>query len=80
MPSPYPVHTVERYDRATRRTLETLASGLSMRSASLLASEVRRSDRANGDRVGYRVGTLPLDEQAALLAAGETMTALRLAA
>lgn len=77
---PYAVYQVARTCRRTRRTLEILATGLTMEAAGNLAAAMREADRANEAVVGYGIQTMPLADQVELLAAGEAMSSLRLAA
>ena len=63
---PYPVYSVQRFNRRTRCVLDTLASGLTMSSASRLAAELREQ-APDGDS-GFQVATMPLSQQVALLA------------
>ena len=80
MTSSYPVYQVTMFGRRTRRTFETMASGLTMDSARALAAELRETNREREHLVGFRVETMPLEAQVDLLASGETMSALRMAA
>ena len=74
---PYAVYAVERYDRATRRPLETLGTAMRQQGASNLAREYRERDVENEGRVGYRVATMPVHEQATVLAPAPYGTADR---
>ena len=71
---PAPIYRVARYDRATRRTLAVCAEGLTMDAASDLAAALRRGE--DDEATGYQIQTMTLEEQADLLASGETMAAL----
>ena len=80
MTSSYPFYQVTMFGRRTRRTFETMASGLTMDSARAHAAELRETNREREHLVGFRVETMPLEAQVDLLASGETMSALRMAA
>ena len=62
---PYPIHTVVRFSRRTRAGV-TVASGLTHTQARDLAAELRERERAQEAAFGFTVGTMTLDEQAAL--------------
>ena len=76
----YPVYRVVRYCRRSRHALDVHASGLTMDSARGLAAELRDTHREHEADYGFRTETMPLEDQVELLAAGETMRALRMAA
>lgn len=78
-PMPYPIHTVLKFSRRTRAA-QTVASGLTMDAASNLARTLRHQNADTEHLHGYRIGTLTLEEQADLRAAGETTRTLRQAA
>lgn len=70
---PYATYQVARFDRRTRRTLEIVASGLTMQAASSLAAALRADA---DDLTGYAVATMPLHEQVSHATAAEVMAAL----
>lgn len=76
---PYATFQVVKTDRLTirRRVLEVVASGLTMDSASALASTLRAQHVADENLFGFSVQSMPLHSQVAHLAAAETMAALR---
>ena len=76
----YPAYRVVRYCRRSRRALEVPAAGLTMDAARDLAAELRDAHRQHEADYGFRTETMPLEDQVELLAAGESMRALRMAA
>ena len=75
-----PNRQVVRYCRRTRRQLGVVARGITADSAHDLIAALQSQPGYDEAAFGYMTRMLPLSEQVELMAAAETMSALRRAA